>query len=163
MKDLEKAFKSYRDERHAAALAAEAHAKNMCKFYGQVRCFSYDGIASRDVWKYLKRKRKTLDAQRAKKPLTFSIGTDRVASFMRFIFKNMPFWLWALMMRKHIGCRLQASFLPPVPDIGTVSPDDIPSYCETLKVVKAREAAEAEKAAQNKDGQAGAGTNTVPL
>jgi hypothetical protein len=37
VKDLEKAFKSYRDERHAAALVATAHAKNMCKFYGKVR------------------------------------------------------------------------------------------------------------------------------
>lgn len=67
------------------------------------------------------------------------------------------------MMRKHIRCRPQASFLPPVPNTGTVPPVDLPSYCETLKVVKAGEAAEAEKAAQNEDVQAEAGTDTVPL
>ncbi|KAK3833843.1 MAG: hypothetical protein JOS17DRAFT_789210 [Linnemannia elongata] len=125
VKDLEKAFKSYRDERHAAALMAEAHAKNMCKFYGQ--------------------------------------ATDRAATFTRFIFKNMPFWLWTFMMKKHIGCRPQASFLPPVPNTGTIPPVDLPSYCETLKVVKAREAVEAEKAAQNVDVQAGAEIDAVPL
>jgi 2-polyprenyl-6-methoxyphenol hydroxylase-like FAD-dependent oxidoreductase len=34
--DLEKAFKSYQDERHAIALRAAVHSKNMCKFYGKV-------------------------------------------------------------------------------------------------------------------------------
>jgi len=36
VKDLEKAFKSYRDERYAAAMLGETHAKNMCKFYSKV-------------------------------------------------------------------------------------------------------------------------------
>ncbi|KAF8946913.1 hypothetical protein BGZ47_010977 [Haplosporangium gracile] len=85
---------------------------------------------------------------------------DHNASLTRFTFKNMPFWLWAIMMRKHIGCRLQASFLSPVPNTGTVPPADFPSYCETLKVIKAREAEQAAKAAQS---EAKVGTNTVAL
>ncbi|KAF9340684.1 hypothetical protein BGZ91_000739, partial [Linnemannia elongata] len=125
VKDLENAFKSYRDERHPAALAAEAHAKNMCKFYGK--------------------------------------ANDRSASVTRFIFKNMPYWLWTVIMRKHIGCRPQASFLPPVPNTGTIPPVDLPSYRETLKVVKAREAAEAEKTAQIKDIPATAGGDAVAV
>ncbi|KAG0066535.1 hypothetical protein BGZ89_007180 [Linnemannia elongata] len=125
VKDLENAFKSYRDERHPAALAAEAHAKNMCKFYGK--------------------------------------ANDRSASVTRFIFKNMPYWLWTVIMRKHIGCRPQASFLPPVPNTGTIPPVDLPSYRETLKVVKAREAAEAEKTAQIQDIPATAGGDAVAV
>ena len=66
-------------------------------------------------------------------------------------------------MRKNIGCRPQASFLPPVPNTGTVPPVELPSYYETLKVVKAREAAEAEKAAQNKDVLAMARSDAVTV
>lgn len=66
-------------------------------------------------------------------------------------------------MRKHIGCRPQASFLPPVPNTGTIPPIDLPSYCETLKVVKAREAAKAEKATQNKDVPAMTGGDAVAV
>jgi 2-polyprenyl-6-methoxyphenol hydroxylase-like FAD-dependent oxidoreductase len=46
VKDIEKAFTSYRDERHAAALLAAAHAKNMCKFYGKVRSILHRGVVS---------------------------------------------------------------------------------------------------------------------
>ncbi|KAF9128204.1 hypothetical protein BGW39_005279 [Mortierella sp. 14UC] len=35
VKDLEKAFKAYRNERYAAALRAEGHSKQFCKFYGK--------------------------------------------------------------------------------------------------------------------------------
>ncbi|KAF9131762.1 hypothetical protein BGW39_001364 [Mortierella sp. 14UC] len=100
--DVEKAFKAYQDERHAVALQAAAHSKNMCKFYGK--------------------------------------ANDRSAALTRFVFKKMPFWLWTRMMVKMIVNRPQASFLPAVPNTGTVPPADPDSYRETLKIVRAREA-----------------------
>ncbi|KAF9909071.1 hypothetical protein EC991_009132 [Linnemannia zychae] len=100
--DVEKAFKSYRDERHAVALQAAAHSKTMCKFYGK--------------------------------------ANDRGAALTRFVFKKMPFWLWTRMMGKMIADRPQASFLPEVPNTGTVLPTELESYRDTLKIVKAREA-----------------------
>jgi hypothetical protein len=37
VKDLEKAFKSYKNERYPAVQASFAHSKQFCKFYGKVR------------------------------------------------------------------------------------------------------------------------------
>jgi hypothetical protein len=51
------------------------------------------------------------------------------------------------MMVKMIVNRPQASFLPEVPNTGTVPPADLDSYRETLKIIQAREAEEAERSA----------------
>ncbi|KAF9131763.1 hypothetical protein BGW39_001365 [Mortierella sp. 14UC] len=110
VKDLEKAFKSYKNERHAAAEAASNHSKNMRKFYAK--------------------------------------ANDRGAAITRFIYKNMPFWLWKIVMVKIAANRPQVSFLPAVKDTGTVPAADLGSYRETLKIIRAREAEEAAKVEQ---------------
>ncbi|KAF9909072.1 hypothetical protein EC991_009133 [Linnemannia zychae] len=113
VKDLEKAFKSYRNERYTAAEAASNHSKNMRKFYAK--------------------------------------ASDRGAAITRFIYKNMPFWLWKIIMVKMSANRPQVSFLPAVKDTGTVPVMELESFRETLKIIKAREAEGATKVTQGNE------------
>ncbi|KAF9928056.1 hypothetical protein FBU30_002656 [Linnemannia zychae] len=106
IRDIEAAFKSYKDERYVVALQYTALAKQMCKLYGKANDYS--------------------------------------AVFVRFFLKKMPFRLWKRIMVKMILCRPQASFLPSVPNTGTVPPEEPPSYTKTLSILRARELEETE-------------------
>ncbi|KAF9897834.1 hypothetical protein BX616_004911, partial [Lobosporangium transversale] len=65
-----------------------------------------------------------------------------VARITRYVSKNMPAWLWNILIRSMIESRPQVSFLPLVEDEGTVPPKYQPSLQKTLAIRKAREAAE---------------------
>ncbi|KAG0272623.1 hypothetical protein BGZ95_011601 [Linnemannia exigua] len=112
VKDLEEAFKAYRNERQHVAQRAEGHSKQFCKFYGK--------------------------------------ANDRSASITRYIYKNMPFLIWKVVTKKIVANRPQASFLPYVKDNGSVSPADLESFRETLKIIHARAAAAAKEEAAKK-------------
>ena len=41
VKDVERAFKAYKEERHAAVQVANTLSKSMCRFYGKVRVLAH--------------------------------------------------------------------------------------------------------------------------
>ncbi|KAG0250137.1 hypothetical protein BG011_008634 [Mortierella polycephala] len=63
------------------------------------------------------------------------------ARLTRFITKNMPRWLWRMILVKNAANRPQVSFLPLIEDKGTVKPQDQPSLRKTLEILRAREEA----------------------
>ncbi|KAF9928057.1 hypothetical protein FBU30_002657 [Linnemannia zychae] len=74
-------------------------------------------------------------------------ANDRGAAIARYIFKNMPFWIWKLSMINPAANRPQVSFLPFVKDSGTVPAENHESFRETLKILKEKEAKRAAAAA----------------
>ncbi|ORZ04545.1 hypothetical protein BCR41DRAFT_425848 [Lobosporangium transversale] len=69
-------------------------------------------------------------------------ATDLTAKISRFITRNLPTWLWNIMLKRMVESRPQVSFLPLVKDKGTVPPTYQPSLQKTLEIRKARETAE---------------------
>ncbi|KAF9941388.1 hypothetical protein BGZ65_003968 [Modicella reniformis] len=63
---------------------------------------------------------------------------DLKARIIRYITKNMPSWLWRIMLRRMAESRPQVSFLPEVKDGGTVPPKYQPSLAKTLAIHRAR-------------------------
>ncbi|KAF9897787.1 hypothetical protein BX616_004987, partial [Lobosporangium transversale] len=72
-------------------------------------------------------------------------ATDLKARIIRYLTKNMPTWLWNILVKRMLESRPQVSFLPLVEDKGTVPPIYQPSLQKTLAIRKAREAAEEEE------------------
>ncbi|KAF9184020.1 hypothetical protein BGZ51_003636 [Haplosporangium sp. Z 767] len=66
------------------------------------------------------------------------VGNNIQARFIRTFFRNIPSWLWNMIMRKMSESRPQVSFLPLVKDQGSVEPIDQPSLRKTLKILQDR-------------------------
>ena len=62
---------------------------------------------------------------------------------IRFLFNNMPKWLWLIVVKKMVLSRPQASFLPHVEDKGTVPPAPQLSYIKTRAILEELAAARA--------------------
>ncbi|KAK3822705.1 MAG: hypothetical protein J3Q66DRAFT_424105 [Benniella sp.] len=65
---------------------------------------------------------------------------DLKARIVRFITRNMPGWLWRIMLKRMIDSRPQVSFLPLVKDSGTVPAKYQPSLAKTLEIRASRAA-----------------------
>ncbi|ORY96054.1 hypothetical protein BCR41DRAFT_426765 [Lobosporangium transversale] len=74
-----------------------------------------------------------------------AVSRDLKARIIRYLTKNMPSWLWSIMLKRMVESRPQVSFLPLVEDKGTVPPKYQPSLQKTLAIRKARETAEASR------------------
>ncbi|KAF9896495.1 hypothetical protein BX616_007332, partial [Lobosporangium transversale] len=68
-----------------------------------------------------------------------------IARITRYITRNLPTWLWNIMLRRMMESRPQVSILPLVEDKGTVPPMYQPSLQKTLAIRKAKEAEQAEQ------------------
>ncbi|KAG0256406.1 hypothetical protein BG011_004572 [Mortierella polycephala] len=64
------------------------------------------------------------------------VGNNVQARFIRTFFRNIPSWLWKIIMKKMSESRLQVSFLPLVKDQGSIEPIDQPSLRKTLKIIQ---------------------------
>ncbi|KAG0055385.1 hypothetical protein BGZ83_008777 [Gryganskiella cystojenkinii] len=56
-------------------------------------------------------------------------------AIIRFVFDNMPHWLWLIVLKKSYESRPQASFLPHIEDKGTVPPSPQRSYIKTRAIL----------------------------
>lgn len=70
-----------------------------------------------------------------------------MAAISRFVMRNIPTWLWRMVLAKMSSNRPQVSFLPLVKDIGTVKSAHQPSLHKTQKILREKEAAKNNAAA----------------
>ncbi|GJJ68600.1 hypothetical protein EMPS_00946 [Entomortierella parvispora] len=68
--------------------------------------------------------------------------------FARFFQKNLPNWVWMMVLKKASAFRPQASFLPLAEDKGTVPPAPQPSLTKTLAILEAAAAAKNQSASE---------------
>ncbi|KAG0055386.1 hypothetical protein BGZ83_008778 [Gryganskiella cystojenkinii] len=77
-----------------------------------------------------------MDAYRSSR-LFASCNEQSLKGFIvRYLFKNMPQWLWLILLKKMYSSRPQVSFLPRVEDKGSVPPIPQPSYDKTIVIME---------------------------
>ncbi|ORZ05135.1 hypothetical protein BCR41DRAFT_425599 [Lobosporangium transversale] len=62
------------------------------------------------------------------------------AKVTRFVMRNVPNWLWRIILTRKIDARPQLSFLELIPDNGSVPPRHQPSLEKTLSILRAQKA-----------------------
>jgi len=78
-----------------------------------------------------------LNAYQTSAALAKGLEKNLTGAIMRFVNRNMPKWLWMMVLKRLVAYRPQASFLDLVPDKGTYPAIPQPSLTKTKLLIEA--------------------------